>query len=558
MDFGASRQKGIGSGRLDSKEILGLFLIIFIGVGLRLAHLVYLLPVYNADEAVFGLMTKDLLEGRGFPIYFYGAHYAGTLSCYLAAVPFSLFGMTTLGIRLISFLFTLPTMLFVYLWARSMANRRVASLAALFFAIPPLPINELGQYQPAYPETFFFVTVTLFLTHRFLSKEMSPRQEIRTISLLGFLNGLGTWVFFSIVPSTLAAWTLIACKKLRSPFRRLLAFFLIFYAIGISPMVIYNIRYPFATFTRLGSRVLGGAMKSELSGKGIGDLTGLVLSKIGAILLGLPAALLQVVQNIWEMMRIAPSLGWFSDVWDFLSALMLGFLCVAIIFSQRKILVGMFRLRRSDLLQDPCLLPSVFVVWMVLFLAATGLTLMRYATFMYPVIAILLAWSISRFMPKKRLWIPLTVLFMTANLANHLMVIRGPKASLVDLLHFLEAKRLHYGYTDYFTAYPIVFLTDEKIIASPAAGPLNVERYPAYTERVDQAKGVFFVFERDSEASQRFEDSLKTRKVTFEKENVGQHVVYYDFSKRIYPNALPLIRFFPVVEGGSERMRHAS
>ena len=522
--------------RQKTKELFLLASLICIGLIYRLIYLVHLFPVCRADEAVFGLMTKHFLEGKGFPIYLYGAHYAGALICYLAAIPFLLFGMSMPLLKLMTYLFSLPTIIFVYLLARFISGKQVAVLSALFMALPPFLINWTGQYAGGgYPETLFFGTLSLLLTHRLIFTKILPDQEIRSIALLGFVNGIGTWILFSMIPYTATAWTFIVSKKLKNSLKKLFGIFLVFYMVGLSPLIIYNVQHPFATFTRLGSRVTGVG-KGDVSGKGMGDLTRLGSSAVASRISQLPEAVCQIVRNVWDMIRIDSSLGEVSVVWNLFLAFMLVFLFLTVAFSQRK-----------NFLKNPLSLLPVLVVWMALFLAMTGLTLTRYISFIYPAIAILLAWSLLRFTSKRWFWIPSAALFLSANLINHFVVLRTPEVEdrFLELVQFLEMKGFRYGYTDYITAYPVVFLTNEKIIVSPVAGPLNVERYPAYTREVDRAKEVFFVFVKDSEASERFEASLKARGVSFTKEMVNRHLVYYGFSSRIFPEELPLIRLFP-------------
>ncbi len=519
------------------KEIWLLLFILLLSFGIRLAYLVHLSGVCRADEAVFGLMTKHLIEGKGFPIYLYGAHYAGALLCYLAAPLFFLFGVSMPVLKLTTYLFMIPTVILIYLLARALSDRKVAFLSALFMAVPPFLINWTGQYAGGgYPETLFFGALSLLLTHRLIFTKTTPTQEIRSLALLGFVNGIGTWILFSMIPYTVTAWTFIVSKKMKNSLKKLLTFFWVFYAVGISPLVIYNVRYPFATFTRLGSRVTG-IEKGDVAGRGIGDLMHLGLSTAVWMALELPKAIFQIVQNVWDMMRIVPSLGGMSAVWNILLVFVLASLFLTVVFSQRK-----------NFLKSPLSLLSVLVVWMVFFLAITGLTKTRYVSFMYPALAILLAWSILQATLRRRSWFPLATLFLSANLLNHLVVLKTPEFEdrFGELVAFLEAKGLRYGYTDYVTAYPVVFLTREKILCSPTAGPLNVERVPAYTEKVNQAKEVFFIFEKDSEASRQFEEALKARRVSFRKEEAGRHAVYDDLSKRVHPGDLPLVRFFPV------------
>ena len=532
----------MGHRQKNLKETWVLFLILLVGLGFRLSYLAHLLPVCRADEAVFGLMTKHLLEGKSLPIYLYEAHYAGALICYLAAVPFLLFGSSIIALKLTTYLFSLATILLVYFLARSLWDRKVAFLSALFLALPPFLITWTGQYAGGgYPETLFFGSASLFFTHRFLSRDKTPAQEIRTMALLGFLNGLGTWILFSMIPYTLTVWTLALFKKERHSLGKLFVAFFLFYAVGVSPIVIYNCQNSFATFTRLGANVME-IERADLSGKGAGGIAGLGVSKMAAKMFHLPEAVFQVILNIWRMARIeGASGGWVKGLNLFLA----GMFCFQ--------MITLFRPGRDPSTQKAKRLFSVLIFWMVLFLAMTNLTKARYVSFMYPAISISLAWALSRGPCRPAaLKIFFIILFLFANLVNYVIAMRTPEAEdqFGNLVGFIESKGLRYGYSDYATAYPIAFLTREKVIVSPMAGPLNVERIPSYTERVNREKEVFFVFLKETEASKRFESSLKERGVFFQRRDISEsgtlsHSVYYGFSRRVTPQELPLIRLLP-------------
>ena len=49
---------------------------------------------FDADQAVFGLMAKHLIEGRAFPLYMYGQNYILAVEAWMAAPMFLLFGVS--------------------------------------------------------------------------------------------------------------------------------------------------------------------------------------------------------------------------------------------------------------------------------------------------------------------------------------------------------------------------------------------------------------------------------------------------------------------------------
>ncbi|MFG1831982.1 DUF423 domain-containing protein [Micromonospora chersina] len=70
------------------------------GVGYRLALLLADAPPTNSDEATMGLAALHIARGDGFPVWFYGQAYMGTLEAYLAAPLVALAGPSVLVLRL--------------------------------------------------------------------------------------------------------------------------------------------------------------------------------------------------------------------------------------------------------------------------------------------------------------------------------------------------------------------------------------------------------------------------------------------------------------------------
>ncbi|MFE9193975.1 hypothetical protein ACFYL6_30660 [Micromonospora sp. NPDC007208] len=76
-------------------------LAVLAGLGYRLWLLGHAAPPTNSDEATMGLAALHIARGEGFPVWFYGQQYMGTLEAYLAAPVFALAGgPSLLGLRL--------------------------------------------------------------------------------------------------------------------------------------------------------------------------------------------------------------------------------------------------------------------------------------------------------------------------------------------------------------------------------------------------------------------------------------------------------------------------
>jgi hypothetical protein len=100
---------------------------------------------FDSDEAVTGLMAKHLVGLRAFPLFFYGQNYMLGVEAWLAAPVFLLLGasVTTLRLPLLAMNIAVAVLL-VRLLERELGLRpRLALIASLFFLIPPLVSTSL-------------------------------------------------------------------------------------------------------------------------------------------------------------------------------------------------------------------------------------------------------------------------------------------------------------------------------------------------------------------------------------------------------------------------------
>ena len=111
----------------------------------RLAYLTSSVVQFNADEAVTGLMVREILDGR-LPVFYAGQQYGGALEQYLEAALYALTPLpqTELTLRLPLLALSVLTCLLVYLIAREvLASPGRALLAAALYAVGPW-FNILG------------------------------------------------------------------------------------------------------------------------------------------------------------------------------------------------------------------------------------------------------------------------------------------------------------------------------------------------------------------------------------------------------------------------------
>jgi len=144
-----------------------LFAVAAIFVILRaLVYLVFEQVAFDSDQAVVGLMAKHLMEGRAFPLFYYGLTYMLGVEAWTAVPFFVVAGPTVLALRLSLLAWNLA---FVFLIIAGV--RRAAGLAtwdalvpALFFVAAPVSVSrQLISAQGGNIEPFVYIGLLWFL-----------------------------------------------------------------------------------------------------------------------------------------------------------------------------------------------------------------------------------------------------------------------------------------------------------------------------------------------------------------------------------------------------------
>ncbi|HEX4355336.1 MAG TPA: hypothetical protein VHZ95_20560, partial [Polyangiales bacterium] len=93
---------------------------------------------FDSDQAMFGLMAKDLAEGRALPVFMYGQHYLFAVSVWLSAPLYLVFGASVLTLKLPTLLMNVAVVIMLWSGLRreSGMNALGCALAILPFAMP--------------------------------------------------------------------------------------------------------------------------------------------------------------------------------------------------------------------------------------------------------------------------------------------------------------------------------------------------------------------------------------------------------------------------------------
>lgn len=152
----------------------------------RLPH--FLSPHFfiDGDEAIVGIMGNDLLNGKNFPVFFYGQNYGlSTLEVFFAAFWIKLLGSTILALKLASLsLFSLGiTFITIGLQKKSIVNWKIILIISLLITFPSWTLWAT-YLRGGYLTAFLCCCLVFYLTSGSMNKN-------RHFVLLGLIAGIG-------------------------------------------------------------------------------------------------------------------------------------------------------------------------------------------------------------------------------------------------------------------------------------------------------------------------------------------------------------------------------
>ncbi|MGY4894795.1 DUF423 domain-containing protein [Micromonospora aurantiaca (nom. illeg.)] len=228
--------------RLPLPTLLAL-LVGFAGVGYRLALLFADAPPTNSDEATMGLAALHIARGDGFPVWFYGQAYMGTLEAYLAAPLVALAGPSVLVLRVPTLaLYALFLLLSWRLTRRLGGDRWYALLVVAVLALGADRVvkNQLiagGGYPELNPAgtALALLTVGLCLT--------GAGARLPRWAAWGLVAGVLLWVDPLILPYVLTLGALLVARRWRELAGRAGVVLAGALLLGAAPMLVDSIRH---------------------------------------------------------------------------------------------------------------------------------------------------------------------------------------------------------------------------------------------------------------------------------------------------------------------------
>ncbi|SIN11607.1 hypothetical protein SAMN04489832_3127 [Micromonospora cremea] len=487
------------------------------GVGYRLGLLGHAAPPTNSDEATMGLAALHIARGAGFPVWFYGQQYMGTLEAYLAAPVFALTGgPSLLGLRLP--MLALYTLFLLLAWRLTLRLTGDCWFGLLVVALLALGSDRVVKNQliagGGYPE-MNVAGVALALLALDLAAGR-PRRRLVCWAAWGFLAGLMLWVDPLALPYVLATGAVLVAfcrRELRGTAGALLGAAA---ALGAAPLLAHSLltgRNPLhAVLAASGADATAGWAERLHGGLLLGPPLGMGFCAPGRCAtwqlwwaLALPVLLAIAAGTAWRVMRRPPTAPGAGPPHRVAAAMRLALVLAAVATLGAYTMssaAGLTPVESSRYLS--CLLISLPALLWPLWTAAQqrgGWTVARHPG----------GWTIAR--P-----VALVVLAATVGTAGHATwrsaqtapatrAAEARHAELVTTLRQLGVRQVRAGY---WTCNRLTFASAEEVVCAVVDDTLRpgFDRYPAYRREVESAAAPAWVAPAGSPLAARLDERL--------------------------------------------------
>ena len=224
----------------------------------------YITP--DADQTVLGLMARHILAGER-PVFYWGQPYTGAGEAYLTAALFAVFGQHDLLLHIVPFVASVLFTLAVSALAWRLYGPGIAVLSGIYLCFAPILLIEWGFWAGSgYLEMMALGTLSLILA--LPSRDGTKTQAWRRLPLCFLLLGAALWTQPTAVFYVLAVLSILVGPALRiivAPGRwigglALSVSCLAMLALGMAPMLLYNIQNSGETLTFLLQRGAGSSL----------------------------------------------------------------------------------------------------------------------------------------------------------------------------------------------------------------------------------------------------------------------------------------------------------
>jgi hypothetical protein len=517
------------------RNTLAVLLLILVGAALRIVFLRY--PLLDSDQAVVGLMGIHILKGE-FPAFFWGQSYAGTLESFVAALLFSLFGVSRLTLNLAPFLFSLLFLLSTWRLAGTVFDRRTGLAALALAAVPPMFLIWYSVLARAnYIENLVFGNLLFLIAIRLARPGLRASDHLQTLGIYGFVAGFAFYMNFQSIHYLLTSAVFLLWRGQVRVLLRQSWVCIGGFLLGSIPLWIHNLSTGFSSVTAIEAASQRSSIRESIS---------LLLHSTVPTILGIS----DFQYNYEPIVTRQVALLWWPILALYLSSLVLA---VRLLTKRRA--------QRSHLGIEMLVLLPIVVLAIVTAEGFTAGSDARYILPLYTSTTILMAALVTASARFSRLLGGLVLaVLLASNLYGHTTTFGGlPRSeSYVADDHALFAamreRGLQYAFVpDYWLSYRLTFDASESMIFAtpPLFHSKDVRRRPEYTQLASQSpRSAYVVWGGDTE----FEQTLAAAGEHPQKLEAGRFTLFYDFKPA--PDrrnqSLPAATWRPVGSSGRE------
>ena len=502
-------------------------------VALRVMLLVGDAVPFNGDEAIVALMARHILAGER-PVFFYGQAYLGSTDAWLAAVAFAVLGQMILSLRVVQIALYVGTLVTTYPVARRFGLTESASrLAVLLMALPPVMLTlyttaTLGGYG----ETLLLGNLLILMAY-WIESPTTGRFHLVRWGLFGLCAGFAFWTFGLILVYLIPVSLWLLYRGRSSDWRG--------YLIAVAGFAVGSLPW----WASIGQ--FGGALLGELAGSAIANTVAAptIVESLGVRLVDF----FVFGATAWLGLRYPWSPDLIMPVAGFAVA---AIYAVAFVHAARRgprLLWGMIGVLLLTYLLTPfggdpsgryfvsLYLPlSIFTaMWLDHLRERAGARWSRWLANLSIAVVVgynLVGTALATQQPHG----------ITTQFDRVTWIERGREQALID---FLVAHGETRGYSNYWVAYPIAFLSHERVISS-ARLPYHLDlrytrrddRYQPYAQAVAESPRAFYITTNHPPLDVQIRDGLDALGVAFEEETIGSYHIFYSLSRKVEPEEL--------------------
>lgn len=439
--------------RWDAWSLFALFALLG-GIALRA---VYTYPVHrylaDADSLLSGMRAFYILHGHT-PAFYSGVR-IGALECYVHAAVFSVFGASRATITVAPFASGVLTLLVFFFLARRLVGRQAACFALVLFGFPSASFLFWTYMPNSYPETVLFGLAALWA-----AAECREHPESSVLpAVFGLTAGLAFWnsiqTLACIVPGGLLLWQ---SRRGRSGALRAFGLAAGAFAVGAAPWIAYNILIPLGSF------------HSNFAARPIAGAAGIALNLKRFALVRLPDLIVTGDTELGEPPHGGRQAAAAAVVYLLAAA--------ALLLALRPIPEALRRRRTTARGIAPLLFTGILATAFFVFSAAGSAPgpNARYVLFLFPLFAASMGLLFARLSLRS---VPVAVAAVlcaaTFNVSTYHFLPTHPRRESMQraaqsdarLVPFLEQRGVAVVFGDYWTVYPLNFLSTERVIGVP-------------------------------------------------------------------------------------------